>query len=247
MARPRRQLSPRSRKIALTVHVATSVGWLGSAYTMLVLGVAGALSVDAAFRLGCYEVMHLFDRAVNIPLGFTMLASGLVSSLWTRWGLVRHRWVLTKFLISLGVLVVTPILSVPRVLMMIERLHAGTDPGSLPVEIIAVSVATVLTLTAVTAIPIFKPWGRTRWARRPPAHAQVPVDAVARLNRWAQSRTWSSSSRGESTSKSAPTAPNAIAGQSSESEVIRSRHRRSSMSSTVHHRPIRSRTAAAGA
>ncbi|MGH3839070.1 MAG: hypothetical protein ACRDSF_25745 [Pseudonocardiaceae bacterium] len=34
----RRRLPPRARKIALTFHVAVSVGWLGSSYTMLVLG-----------------------------------------------------------------------------------------------------------------------------------------------------------------------------------------------------------------
>lgn len=161
----RRQLSPRARRIALTAHVVTSVGWLGGAYTMLVLGLGGALSTDAAFRLACYEVMHLFDEAVNIPLALAMLVTGLLSSLGTRWGLVRHRWVLTKFLISSTVLVVTPRLSVPRVHTMIERLHANVDPGALPTEIITVSIAAVLTLTTVTAISIHKPWGRTRWGR----------------------------------------------------------------------------------
>lgn len=116
----------------MTAHVVTSVGWLGGAYTMLVLGLGGALSTDAAFRLACYEVMHLFDEAVNIPLALAMLVTGLLSSLGTRWGLVRHRWVLTKFLISSTVLVVTPLLSVPRVHTMIERLHANVDRARCP-------------------------------------------------------------------------------------------------------------------
>lgn len=162
----RRLLPPRPRKIALTVHIATSVGWLGGAYTMLVLGLTGLLVQDVSFRTACYEIMHLFDRAVNIPLGFGMLASGLISSAWTTWGLVRYRWVLTKLVISTGVLIITPILSVPRVLAVIERLQSAGDPESLSIEIVAVSVATVVTLTGVTAISVFKPWGRTRWGGR---------------------------------------------------------------------------------
>lgn len=162
----RQRLPPRARKIALTIHVAVSVGWLGSSYTMLVLGMSGLLATDPDFRIASYEIMHLFDRAVNIPLGFSMLLSGLVSSLWTTWGLVRHRWVLTKLMISTVVLIITPILSVPRVLDIIDQLRAGTETPGLAIEIIAISIGTVVALTAVTAVSIFKPWGRTRWGRR---------------------------------------------------------------------------------
>ncbi|MGH3814113.1 MAG: hypothetical protein ACRDUV_16950 [Pseudonocardiaceae bacterium] len=162
----RRRLPPRARKIALTFHVAVSVGWLGSSYTMLVLGMSGLLATDPHFRIASYEIMHLFDRAVNIPLGFSMLLSGLVSALWTTWGLIRHRWVLTKLIISTAVLIITPILSVPRVLDIVDQLRAGTETPGLAIEIIAISIGTVITLTAVTTISIFKPWGRTRWGRR---------------------------------------------------------------------------------
>ena len=75
------QLGRRSRKVALTVHIATSVSWLGSAYVTLVVGLAAALSVDPAFRLGCYEVIALLNRAVNIPLGVLMLVTGFVLAL----------------------------------------------------------------------------------------------------------------------------------------------------------------------
>ena len=70
---------------------------------------------------------------------------------------------------------------------------------------------------------------------------------TARLNRAPQSRTQSISSGGVTTWKSAPTMPSPMIGHSSASAVIRARQRVALISETEAHRPIRSRTASAGA
>lgn len=141
-----------------------SVGWLGSAYCMLVLGLTGALATAPSFGIAAYQLMHVFDRAVNIPLTLGMLGTGLVVSLRTRWGLLRYRWVVVKLVTSVATMVVVPLLSVPRVTEAAERLRTGQDPGNLPAQIVLISVIVVGTLTAVTAVSVVKPWGRTRWA-----------------------------------------------------------------------------------
>ncbi len=63
---------------------------------MLVLGSAALRSEDAGFRVVVYEIMQLFDEAVNIPLFSSMLITGLVMSLRTKWGLFRHWWGRTR-------------------------------------------------------------------------------------------------------------------------------------------------------
>lgn len=131
------RLSPRARKIWLTAHVATSVGWLGSAYTMLVLGLAALRSADLEFRITVYEIMHLFDRAVNIPLFLGALITGLVVSLRTKWGLFRHWWVSVKLALSLLVAFGAYLLSVPRVLSMIS-IDGAAGSGSTATEIVAI-------------------------------------------------------------------------------------------------------------
>lgn len=156
------RLAGRARKTWLTAHIGFSVGWLGAAYCMLVLATTGLLADDRELRVACYELMHLFDRAVNIPLALAMLGTGLVVSLRTRWGLLRHRWVVTKFVASTLTLVLAPVLSVPRVEDAIAGLRDGADLGSIPLEIIAISVTVVTTLSLMTVISVFKPWGRTR-------------------------------------------------------------------------------------
>ncbi|MGQ0773365.1 MAG: hypothetical protein ACT4NY_02940 [Pseudonocardiales bacterium] len=172
-----RHLKPRARKVWLTAHIASSVGWLGAAYTMLVLGTTALISDRTGFRVALYEVMHLFDRAVNIPLAAIMLITGLVGALGTPWRLVKHWWVLGKLILSVTALVVTPPLSVPRLIFMIETLPTGATTGSTAGQIVTISVCTVLTLTTVTTISVFKPWGHTRWAQRA---------AAARTRRYAR-------------------------------------------------------------
>jgi 4-hydroxybenzoate polyprenyltransferase len=81
----------------------------------------------------------------------------------------------------------------------------------------------------------------------PQTHQMSFDPELALANRRPQSRTRSSNSGGETTWKSAPVPPRAMTGQSSESVVMRTRHRLALISSTTDQRPMRSRTTAAGA
>jgi hypothetical protein len=51
----------------LTLHVALSVGWLGTAYAMVVIGLIALYSSDAQVRYGAYAVLHDSDRMIMIP------------------------------------------------------------------------------------------------------------------------------------------------------------------------------------
>src|SRR5579859_6262650 len=90
-------LTPRLRKAALLVHVAFSVGWLGSVAVYLVLAVAGLRSEDALVARSAYLSMELVGWCAIVPLSLAALASGLVPSLATEWGLFRHYWITVKF------------------------------------------------------------------------------------------------------------------------------------------------------
>ena len=94
-------MTPRLRKFALTAHVTSSVGWLGSVGAFLALAVAGLTSQDAQMVRAAYLAMELTGWFVIVPLSFASLLTGLVQSLGTEWGLFRHYWVLTKFLITI--------------------------------------------------------------------------------------------------------------------------------------------------
>ena len=52
-------MAPSLRKFALTVHVTSSVGWLGAVAAFLALAVAGLTSRDAQTVRATYLVMDL--------------------------------------------------------------------------------------------------------------------------------------------------------------------------------------------
>jgi hypothetical protein len=52
-------LTPRLRKLMLTAHVTSSVGWLGAVAVSFALGVAGLTSQDAQTVRGAYLTLEL--------------------------------------------------------------------------------------------------------------------------------------------------------------------------------------------
>jgi hypothetical protein len=94
-------MKPNLRKFALTAHITLSVGWLGAVAGFLALAVVCLTSHDAQLLRGLYLAMGVTGWYVIVPLCLASLLTGLVMSLGTRWGLLWHYWVMTKFLLTL--------------------------------------------------------------------------------------------------------------------------------------------------
>lgn len=94
-------MTPRLRKLGLTAHIIFSVGWLGAVAGFLVLSIAGLTSQDAEVVRSAYLVMNLIGWFIIVPMSLAALATGLVQALGTEWGLLRHYWVLVKFLLTI--------------------------------------------------------------------------------------------------------------------------------------------------
>jgi len=160
------RLSPRARRVWLVLHVGFSVGWLGVALTMTALAVIGWRADSHAMRHGAYEVLHVIDLAVAIPSMGLSIVTGLVVSLGTKWGLVRYRWVLTKFAISVSI----PLLAGTVESALADELARRTaDPAGRPattgLALTACLGGFAVALWVATILSVVKPWGRTRWGR----------------------------------------------------------------------------------
>jgi hypothetical protein len=93
-------MTPGFRKFALTAHVTSSVGWLGTVASFLALAIAALTSRDEETVRGFYVAMELTGWYVIVPFCLASLVTGLVLALGTPWGLFRYYWVLIKFLIT---------------------------------------------------------------------------------------------------------------------------------------------------
>ncbi|MCA1707037.1 MAG: DUF2269 domain-containing protein [Actinobacteria bacterium] len=163
-------MTPRLRKLALTAHVTASVGWLGAVTGFLALAVAGLTSQDAQVVRAAYLTMELTGWFVLVPLAFASLATGLVQSLGTKWGLFRHYWVLFKLLINVSATIV--------LLLYMQTLGSLADAAAEPtlsgadLDVLSSpspvlhAGAALLLLLAATVLAVYKPRGMTRYGRR---------------------------------------------------------------------------------
>lgn len=161
-------MSPGVRRLALTAHVVSSVGWLGAVAAFLFLAIAGMTTSDALMVRADYLVMESITLFVIVPLCLASLVTGLVSSLGTPLGLFRHYWVLMKVLMTVPATIVLfihlrPIGLVTHVAG--ERALSSADLG-LQIQMVAAAAAAVLVLLVATAVSVYKPRGLTRYGWR---------------------------------------------------------------------------------
>ncbi len=160
-------MTPWLRKFALTAHVTSSVGWLGAVACFLALALVGLTSQDAQTVRGAYLVMEPAARFVLVPLAFASLLTGLVQSLGTPWGLLRHYWIVFKLLINVFATIVL-LLYLPTFRFMAgvaadPSADLGVVRNASPVLHAALGL---LVLLVATVLAVYKPRGRTRYGRR---------------------------------------------------------------------------------
>lgn len=163
-------MPPRVRKLALTAHVAVSVGWLGAVLAFLALALAGLNGTDEQDERAAYLAMDVTTRYVIVPLALAALATGLVQSLGTEWGLLRHYWVLAKLLITLlsTLLLLVHLQPVTHLADVAAAAEGPLEEELRPmrVQLVVDAALAVIALLAATTLSVYKPKGLTRRGRR---------------------------------------------------------------------------------
>lgn len=162
------------------MHVVASACWLGLTLGLLALGVTAATGGSAVSVEASVRGMKLFADWLLLPVAFLTLVSGLVLSLGTQWGLARHRWVHTKFWLTLGTTTATVLALRPGVNSAVAAVAAG---GPLPDagDVLFGPIVSLSAYVFMTVISVLKPWGLTRRGRRMRA-ASRPAAPRARQN-----------------------------------------------------------------
>lgn len=159
------KLSRPARRAWLVVHVVAAASWLGLTLGLLALGLTAATTGSAVTVEAAVRAMKLFADWLLLPVGFLTLVSGLVLALGTQWGLARHRWVHTKFWVTLATTTATVFALRPGVNSAVAAVAAG---GPLPDagEVLFGPIVSLSAYVFMTAISVLKPWGLTRRGRR---------------------------------------------------------------------------------
>ena len=162
-------MSPRSRKFALTAHVTSSVGLLGSIAAFLALAIVAITTPDDEALRAAYFAMNVITRVVIVPLAFAALLTGLIQSLGTAWGLFQHYWVLFKLVITMFattiLLIKTTLISEAARLAMQTPLPRA-ELGAIGPQLVFHAGAGLLVLLLPMILSIYKPQGKTPYGWR---------------------------------------------------------------------------------
>jgi hypothetical protein len=154
----------RLRKAVLTLHVTTSVGWLGAVLAYLALDVTTVASGDPATVRGSYIAMGVVVGWAIVPLALAAVLIGIVNALGTSWGLFRHYWVLVKLVLTIVATLVL-LLEVPTVRALADLAVSKPDPRGLSDTLVHSGGGLLILLTTVI-LSVYKPKGLTRYGWR---------------------------------------------------------------------------------
>lgn len=155
-----------ARRAALAVHVIASSAWLGLSLGLLALSAAAVTTGSAAVVEASYRSMAVFTNWLMLPVALLTLLSGVLLSLGTPWGLARHRWVWTKFWLTLVTTTLTALSLRPNVNAAAHSVVAGEVLPQGPLRLLAAPIISLTAYIFMTVISILKPWGLTRRGRK---------------------------------------------------------------------------------
>lgn len=119
-------VSPGTRKLLLAVHLLFSGILLGCTVAFVAMDITALTANDGTALGACYRIMHLLARTSLRASTIGSVASGVLLSVLTPWGLLRFRWIVGKELLSLLVMA----LGLYGIYAWsLDGLHAVTDEG----------------------------------------------------------------------------------------------------------------------
>ncbi|MFI6285646.1 DUF2269 domain-containing protein [Streptomyces sp. NPDC051018] len=153
------------RRAVLVIHISASAGWLGLTLGLLALATTAITTDSGTMTEAAARSMKVFTDWLVLPLALLTLLSGLTLALGTPWGLLRHRWVVTKFCITLVTVTASVFALRPGVDHAVRSVASGAP---LPSEndLVMGPIVSFSAYLLMTVISVLKPWGLTRRGRR---------------------------------------------------------------------------------
>lgn len=159
-------MTPSLRKFALAIHLTASVGWIGAVVAYLALVIVAMIKQDAQTMRTTWSAMHMIGWYVIVPASIASLFTGLIMSLGTHWGLLRHYWVLFSLVLTVfaTVVLLQHMQDLNATLTMLAQMPSMAVAG-LQGELIH-SGGGLLVLLVIQVLNVYKPRGMTGYGWR---------------------------------------------------------------------------------
>ena len=158
-------MGPTLRKLALTIHLLFSIGWIGAVVVYIVLGLSAVTSTDPETIRAAWIAMDRSGWSAIVPLSVGSLVTGIIMSLGTPWGLFRHYWVLITLSLTVFCVAIL-LLHMPSVSATTQIARAGrATRDAHGGDLLHPSLGLVV-LLVITVLNVYKPQGVTAYGWR---------------------------------------------------------------------------------
>jgi putative copper export protein len=152
--------SSKAMKILKIFHLLTSSIWVGG-----IVCVAGLIWIcfsklgEDAFGMIAPVVPRLYPTVIA-PAAFLTVAQGLIYGLFTNWGFVKHKWIITKWLLTV-LLFVSMRVTTTRMAFMFKNMGVGSfenrfADGRIFFFLIAVQIVILIAIICISVLKPFK-------------------------------------------------------------------------------------------
>lgn len=159
-----KKLSKKSAKTVLVVHLFFLALWLGGVVSILALLFNTDIK-DFNATLSTYSHMKTVAQNVIGWGGIGTLLTGLILAIFTHWGLFKHKWVITKFVLVIGLILFGMFFNEHRILENLQLLENQPESAlnttqlldnhrTLKIGLIIGAIGYVIVISIAT----FKPW-----------------------------------------------------------------------------------------
>lgn len=158
-------LTSSQQKFLKFLHLTAAGLWLSCVIVLTLLPVVstGNMTGDEVYMYNL--VYHFIDMFILTPASLMTLFTGLVYSLFTKWGFFQHGWLVYKWIVTLFIVITGTFYLGPMVMDLLEiadtkRAAALQDQYYMQGQTIGVWAAIINTALLLVAVfvSVYKPW-----------------------------------------------------------------------------------------
>lgn len=156
-----------SQQLLKVIHVLFAGIWLGALASLVLLS-AGERLPGGRVAFGLDLAAYRIHEVVLFFAFLGTLVTGLLFSLFTKWGFFKHHWITTKWVLALALFAMTLWGQSPAISGVVALSDAGLEQLSglryvdFRVTSFRFALAQLSIVLIVFAISVIKPWGRRR-------------------------------------------------------------------------------------
>ncbi|ALO16095.1 putative integral membrane protein [Salinivirga cyanobacteriivorans] len=160
-----RKLTPKQTKLLKSIHVLAAGVWITTGLVMLSFETFMPEKIQTGEHLYMANyILYFIDTKILPPAAITCLLTGLIYSVFTKWGFFKHNWIIFKWIVTIVLILLGTFASEPLIIKMLELSKAEgiTALNNSYYELISngqfiLGLVMLSTLIVTVFISVFKP------------------------------------------------------------------------------------------